>query len=226
MKRVQILIIAALFITFASCSKDDDKNGDTILTAPEAGYIPFYPGNYWVYEQYRIDTLGNETLLNHYDSIVITGTTVIDGKSYYVFEGTWMSGSLAMDTLNMLRDSSGYYLSPSGNVNFTDQNFTDTLHTYTVVNNHTGDTLFQAWYKMESQPQMITVPSGEFEALNYLGTIYTHNPNQGVQEIRYTDRYFTKNVGMIFDTYYYIGSPNRMERRLKHYYVNENSFTK
>lgn len=224
MKRVNFLIIAALILIITSCSKDENNSGTTSLVIPEAGYIPFYPGNYWVYEQYMIDTLGNETMLNHYDSIAITGTTMVNGIQYLVFEGTWMSGPEFVDTIYMLRDSSGYYVDPSGWIHFTDQNFTDTLNTYTGLNNHTGDTLYQSWYKMESQLQNINVPAGEFDALNYQGTIYTHNPNQGVQVIRYKDRFYSNNVGMVLDTYFYLGSPNRMERRLKHYFIDQRSF--
>lgn len=224
MKRVNFLMIVALMFAFFSCSEKDDDTGSTQLVTPEAGYIPFYPGNYWVYDQYKIDTLGNETLLNTYDSVFISGIEVVNGIQYFVFESTWMSGPDLTDTLYLLRDSAGYYVDPTGWIHFTDQNFTDTLETYSMVTPN-GDTLYDSWYKMLEEPQIISVPAGEFEALNYQGTIYTHVPSQGVPYTRYKDRYFTNDIGIVFDTYFYLGSPLRMERRLKHYYIDQQSFT-
>ena len=222
MKRVKILGIAVLILTLASCNKNDDNNSDNTQLVPwDAGYIPFYPGNYWVYEQYKIDTLGNETLLNTYDSVVITGTTNINGIPYLVFEGIWMSGPDLVDTVYMLRDSLGYYVDPSGWIYFSDENFTDTLASSTLIIN--GDTLYESWYKMESEPQIVSVPAGTFDVLNYRGTIHTINPNPHVADIRYKDKLYSKNVGQVLDTYFYLGSPDRFERRLKHYFVDQRS---
>lgn len=223
MKRVHVLILTVLISINFSCSKNDDNSGNTALTNLDAGYIPFYPGNYWVYEHYKIDTLGNETLLNHYDSIAITDTEIMNGIQYLVFEGTWMSNPFLMDSLNMLRDSAGYYVNPSGIIHFTDQNFTDTLYSYTGVNNNTGEIIYESWYKMKSQPQTVNVPAGEFEALNYQGTIFTPNPNPGINEYRFKDRLFAKNAGMVLDTYFYLGSSDKMERRLKRYFIDKRS---
>ncbi len=223
MKRVNVFIITVLILILASCSKNENNNSNTSLVIPDAGYIPFYPGNYWVYEHYKIDSLGNETFLETYDSVAITGTEMVNGIPYLVFEGTWMSGLELMDTVYLLRDSLGYYVDPSGWIHCTDQNFTDTLETFAMVVSN-NDTLYEVWYKMLSEPQIISVPAGEFEALNYQGTIYTHNPNQGVPDIRYKDRYYSNNVGLVLDTYFYLGSPYKMERRLKHYYVDKGSF--
>lgn len=223
MKRVNFLMIAALILVFFSCSENDDDMGSTQLVALDAGYIPFYPGNYWVYEQYRIDTLGNETILDTYDSVFISRIEVVNGIQYFVFEGTWMSSPDSIDNLFALRDSAGYFVDPSGTIYFTDQNFTDTLETFTFVISN-GDTLYESWYKMESEPQTISVPAGEFEALNYHGTIHTIYPNPQVPAIRYKDKLYSKNVGLVLDNYFYLGSPNRFERRLKHYYIDQQSF--
>jgi len=222
MKRVNFLIFTVLMFTLFSCSKDENNNGNTNLTPWEAGYIPLYPGNYWVYEHYKIDTLGNETFSDNYDSVVITGIEIIGGVQYFVFEGTWMSSPDPMDTLFALRDSAGYFVDPSGTIYFTDQNFTDTLETFTFVISN-GDTLYESCYKMESEPQVVTVPAGTFETLNYNGTIRTIYPAPNVQKIRDKDQLYAKNVGQVLDTYFYLGSPNRFERRLKHYFVNQQS---
>ena len=215
-----LFVIAAATLVLFSCDRTDD-NPSSPSVSWGAGYIPVYPGNYWIYEHYRIDTLGNEILQNDYDSIVVTGTTLQGGKSYIVFEGNWMSGSSGLDTVLMLRDSSGYYVDPGGRIHFSYVNFDDTLHTYLGLNNNTGDTLYDSWYKMEQEPQWVVVPAGTYEALSCRGTILTYHPNFGVPPLRYTDEMYSKNVGMVLDTYYYLGSPVRFERRLKRYQVSD-----
>lgn len=40
-------------------------------------YTPLSIGNYWVYETFKVDTNGNEELLNNYDSLVINRDTII-----------------------------------------------------------------------------------------------------------------------------------------------------
>ena len=219
MKKVQILLLAGLVISLLSCSKNDDgTNSDTHFVQLEAGYIPFYPGNYWVYEHYQIDTLGNETLLTTYDSVIITGITTVNTSPYLTFEGTWPSN----DTVLLLADSVGYFVDPTGYIHFATDNFTDTLGTFDLIAN--GDTLFESWYKMQSDVQTITVPAGTFETLNYRGTIRTHNPPSYIPEIRYKDQQYANNVGMVLDTYYYLNSPMRFERRLKRYFIDDRSW--
>lgn len=223
MKRVLLLITLASAIVFASCSKKDNGSDNIEIVDPDYGYIPFYPGNYWVYEQFSIDTLGNETLLNEYDSVVITGTATVNSKSYIVFEGTFLSGPNEVDTILLLRDSSGYYVDPSGNIHMANNNFTDTLSFYTFTNNNTGDTLYQSWYTLEKEPSEISVGAGVFPTINFRGSILTFNPNPGVDDIRYKNRLYSHNVGLVLDTYFFLGSPKRFERRLARYHVDKNS---
>lgn len=225
MKRVLLLFAVATFLVLASCSKNDNESGGSQPTDPDYGYIPFYPGNYWIYEHFKIDSLGNETLQDVYDSVVITGTTTINSLSYYVFQGTFMSGVNDLDTVMILRDSAGYYVDPSGNIHMADNNFTDTLSYTAFTNNNTGDTLYQSWYKMEEEPGQATVEAGVFETVNYMGTILTHNPAPGVDSIRYKDQLYSRNSGQVLDTYFYLGAPLLFERRLIKYYVDENSVT-
>lgn len=222
MKKVKLFVVAAAILTLFSCDKNSDD--PSMSSGPwGAGYIPVYPGNYWIYGHYHIDTLGNETLSNVYDSVVITGTASVGGHSYIVFMGTWMSGIDVVDTVMMIRDSLGYYVDPLGKIHFSYINFSDTLHTLVSLNNHTGDTLCELSYKMEKDPKWVTVPAGTFESLNYLGTVYTNDPNPNVPVYRYMDELYSKGTGLVLKTYYYLGSPLRFERRLVRYHVSDQS---
>ena len=222
MKKGLIFVVAAATLTLLSCNRNDD-NTPSPPGPWGAGYIPVYPGNYWIYEHYRIDTLGNETLQNDYDSIVVTGKATVNGNSFIVFEGTWNSGPNALDTVLMLRDSSGYYVDPDGRIHFSYVNFSDTLNSIVSINKHTGDTLYELSYKMDKEPAWVTVPAGTFETLNCVGTVYTHIPNPGVPSLRYMDEMYAQGTGVVLRTYYYLGSPVRFERRLARYYVSDQS---
>jgi hypothetical protein len=223
MRKVMIFVVAAATLTLDSCNRNDETT--PAPTAPwGAGYLPAYPGNYWVYGHYKIDTTGNEVLLNAYDSLAVTGKTWIAGKEYIVFEGTWMSGPEFMDTVMLLRDSAGCYVDPQGAIHFSYMNFDDTLFMDYGIFNAAGDTLYARWYMMDSDPQWVTVDAGTFEALNYKGTVYTYNPNPGVPVEREEKKMFSQNVGIVLSTYYYLGSPNRHERRLQRYHVGEKGY--
>jgi hypothetical protein len=170
-----------------------------------------------VYDHYKIDGEGNETLLDYYDSIAITGTVVENGKSFLVFEGTWANMGMK------LRDSSGYYVNPAGNIHMSEGHFDDTLSINTFQNNNTGDTLYQSWYQLLEDPSSVVVNAGEFETVNFRGTILTFNPNQGVDLIRYKDQLYSRNTGLVLDTYYFLGSPDKYERRLARFFVDQRS---
>lgn len=217
MKRLLFLLSIPAIVVFISCSKNDMNSENTQLKELDFGYIPLYPGNYWIYDHYKIDKAGNETLLDSYDSIAITGTALENGKPYLVFEGTWANMEMK------LRDSSGYYVNPAGNIHMSDDHFMDTLSFYTFRNNHTGDTIYQSWYQLLEDPGSVVVDAGAFETVNFRGTILTFNPNQGVDSIRYKNQLYSRNTGLVLDTYYFLGSTEKFERRLVRFFVDKRS---
>ena len=111
-------------------------------------------------------------------------------------------------------------MDPDGEIHFSYMNIKDTLLTFFWMNNNTGDTMNILWRKMETQPAWITLEAGSFGVVNFHGTVYTCDPNPGVSLLRYMDKLYSKGVGMVFDTYYFVGSPFRFERRLHHYHVS------
>lgn len=73
---------------------------------------------------------------------------------------------------------------------------------------------------MEKINNQVDVPVGEFEALNYKGTVITYNPSLNVKNPRYLNNYFADNVGKILETYFYLNSPIISEKRLIRYKIN------
>jgi hypothetical protein len=178
-------------------------------------YMPMKAGNYWVYNHYRIDTSGNATDEGITDSIVITDDTLINGKRYFVFEGTNNYNGMGWGLIDCLRDSSGYIVNAQGIIKFSATNFTDTLYTRTMV--YQGDTLYTLSFRMEKPDTTITVPAGVFGVLNYRGTLKTPWSKPLIPNPRFVNHYYADNVGKVLETYFFLNSPNYYEMRLIRY---------
>lgn len=201
---------------FASCEKENSN--PPIDPVVEANYFPLEIGNYWIYDHYDIDSLGNETKRNRTDSVILSRDTIINGNQYFVLEGTnYPYDGGRWGIVDVLRDSSGYIVSANGKIKFSVDNFTDTLASKFEISGQ--DTLFVLTYQMEEITNQVVVPAGEFEALNYKGTVITTNPNQGVKNPRYLNNYFADNVGKVLQTYFFLSSPIISEKRLVRYKI-------
>jgi hypothetical protein len=49
----KLLALVMAITSLLSCNKEDDKEIKT-------DYLPLRIGNYWIYQEYNIDTMGNE----------------------------------------------------------------------------------------------------------------------------------------------------------------------
>lgn len=83
MKHLTFVLIVLL--SFVSCRKDPK-----IIQPdpPIVGFdIPNTPGSWWKYDWYRIDSLGNETLLEEKDCLYVVQDTIINGNTYIHMQG-------------------------------------------------------------------------------------------------------------------------------------------
>lgn len=207
MKRVHFFVLMGLLL-FASCN--DKEDDDQIPNSPPlADYTPLEIGNYWVYEWVRVDSMGNETPMgNLRDSIYISKDTIINGETYFKFEGKLMGYSgykeYKRDSLDCLINREGDILFSS--VNFTDILRIDTIATVTVVH-----------FQMNHADSTISVPYGIFSTLDYEGTYYPLLPSYPYG-ILYGHNFYAENIGLIKSTTFYYSSPyNTLEQRLVDY---------
>ncbi len=213
----RLFYVAMVITLITSC--ENDQTEESITPVETSSYMPLEVGNYWVYTYYKIDTLGNETDQNKTDSVVITKDTLINGNQYYVIEGTDYYGSVReWDVIDILRDSSGYIVNEEGKIRFSEDNFTDTL--YTIVKVYDNDTIYTITCKMEEYATSVSVPAGEFEVLNYQGTVTTPEEIPGVAYPRYVNKLYSKDVGIVFKNYILIYSNAwYIEKRLLRYNI-------
>ena len=213
----KLFFFAILLAIFSACQKDDDSNQNDTTLKPD--YFPMAIGNYWVYENVTIDSLG-VTLSDKIDSVIITKDTLIDNETFYIFEQTrtLSNGTILTGHKQFYRDSSGYIIDSSGAIFFSDENFTNTLQIEEFITG--SDTVYITTYKMEYVNEIVSVPAGDFEVLNFKGTVWVPDPNQGVPNPRYINDYFAPNVGKIFENTFFLSSNNyKIERRLLRYNV-------
>ncbi|MBK7854290.1 MAG: hypothetical protein IPJ79_04740 [Bacteroidetes bacterium] len=212
------LIIVATALTFilASCKKDNNNEPTTQLQTPSADYFKLAVGNYWVYERWKIDANGVPSNLGTLDSAYVNGDTVMNGNTYYDYRY-----SLALNSPNWIRDSSGILINSIGEVLATNQLSTGVFKvSYITIN---LDTVADVDHFMTPTQVSITVPAGSFQCIQYNGE-HTFRPpfdltlNSGANPKTMQEEY-TDGIGKIRYCYYYASMPDRFENRLLRYNV-------
>lgn len=195
MNKLIAFAIAAIFLF--GCGKDEETNPTT------DNYFPLTTGSYWVYANYKIDSNGVETSLNHSDTIIITGDSIVGNKTFKVFLNT------TTKTTALYRDSSGSIVNQHG------QNILPSALNNSVLFIDTFDVKGQILYigKFSNQANLssITVPAGTFQSRN---TKSEFNLNYYDQNGLLTDTamitdftYYANNVGKIQNSYSFYSIP-------------------
>jgi len=209
----KLFYLGLMLTLVVSCKEKEDQT--PVDPSVVSDYMPMKTGNYWVYAHYDIDSAGNVTSTGRTDSVTITRDSMINGKQYFVFEGTNYPYNANWGIVDILRDSSGYLVNGNGIIRFSENNFTDILSSKTEVIGN--DTLYTLNYKMERPSGTITVPAGVFGALNCKGTVTTTQNIPGIPNPRYLNTYYADNIGKIVETYFFLFHPVISEKRLVRY---------
>ena len=206
-----IIPLAGILIT--SCNKDNDTAPGT-PAATYSNYSALAVGNYWIYENFRVDSSGNATSTNTFDSCYVEKDTVISGRTFYkVFRPT------ILEDFIYLSDSLHYIIRPGNYIVFSSEDFTTVFSSrYTFGSN--GDTLYFTEWKMTDSPVNTTVPAGTFLTLNSKETYYMSPMMSMSGAIRYINHRYAAGVGLISETLpFFASDPMYTERRLVRYYV-------
>lgn len=189
MKNLLFLSLSILTLIY-SCKKDPEYKPGA------SDYFNLKVGNYWVYEQFTLDTNGVYTSRNILDSNYVEKDTLINGKLYYKY----MSDNLEKFqnyTPRFFRDSAAYMVDQTGRIVFSIVQNSDTLDRIYNVVPYSSDTIAFIFSKMTDIGQSITVPAGTFETRNYQST-YIMWPKFSVGgKIRHLDNRYAAEVGLI-----------------------------
>lgn len=212
MKKIYPILVLAL-LSLGACKKDKEEenvNGNAILNASE--YQPLKTGYYWLYNLYRIEPNGAETLLG-IDSSFIEKDTLISGKTYYKWVSPPEYGPIALPNL-WVRDSLDYIVNRTGGKIFSVSNYKDTLSNYRL-----GDTISMGFFTMADKNKTITVPAGSFTTIARVGKHTLFAPYDGFGKTRESITRFAPKIGLIMDRYFELNSADIFERRLVRYKV-------
>jgi hypothetical protein len=208
MRKSFFVIIAAIGVFAISCKKNTEEPAAPVT---KADYFQLKVGNYWIYQDFRIDTSGVETLKPELDSAYIEKDTMINGYTYFKLHEK--SYGLAPMTI-FLRDSSGYLVNSYGFIYASDFNFTDTLY----VNNTKPD-WFMGYVTMVGKDSLVTVPAGTFQSITTSQKVIPTPPNTANHPIRYSYEIFGKGVGKMKSHAFLWSGGMSYEARLLRYKV-------
>lgn len=219
-KRTFIWILLLMTIVISSCKKED-KNEP--ITPPISTVYPNYSqlkvGNYWIYQQVELDSMGNETPKNIFDSCYVEKDTIINTYTYYKVFSPEVSGS----SYKYLRDSLHYIVEAfSGRIMFSSQDFTTIFYSLCLQTaDSNSDTIAVLTAKMDDKDMSITTPAGTFITSNMKEKISFNPRFQPSYQIRYRNNRYAKNIGLVVETLPIWSSQLfTTERRLVRYHLN------
>lgn len=224
MKKQFILCFVAttLLFCFNSCKTENEPSSETSPV-----YLPMAVGNYWIYQHFIVDSLGNELSLNQFDSVVIMKDTLINNKLYYEFRSSQYDPYFQQ----FLRDSLGYVINNVGKKFFSTSNSKDILYEIedSLQFNSKYCLIYKLETKMESDHALIKTDAGEFNTLNARGflTCFYYDNSGKLTDTIITDQntYYAQNVGIVVHAYHYYTDmkeyKRKFEKRLIRYKIKE-----
>ena len=112
-----------------SCKKEND----TMEKKYYSSFLPHQKGNYWIYENYRLNHDGTEEKLNSTDSVYVGKDTVINNKKYFTL---YANGRIIPEKI--WRDSAHFMVDHHGKIQFSLRDRDTTLYKanhYNSINN-------------------------------------------------------------------------------------------
>lgn len=213
-----LILITGVLICFYSCQKEEKPEETKYLISE---YLPLSVGNYWIYQIRNFDISGKEYQTSTFDSTIISKDTIINGKKYFRYDYFEYNSINAypIDTI-YCRDSLKNLITSTGQILFSENNFTDTLLRKTQILE--GDTIYTMTCKMEKINEEFSVPIGIYNnLLNLKGTVICSPEYTSIENPRYTNKYYAKEIGVIFQSQIYIGSGGFREKKLIRYNINK-----
>lgn len=216
-------------VLFFSCKKNK-KNEDCNTISSNSNYLPLKDGNYWVYSQNTIDTLGNVvSIAQKNDTIKVIKDTTIAGIVYKKINITNNNAPFSFPKF-MRKTKSGVVFpvlnsntnSFQGEENIYFSSIKDTLISIECINTSWAPNCEYERGKISiNNIETITVGAGSFNVTNNPEVIIKNNgmwPFWGIK--RTNDYQFSNNIGLIRSETFFISSTNYIVSELTSYHLN------
>lgn len=127
--------------------------------------------------------------------------------------------------MDLLRDSSGIVINQKGVPLFQPGNSSDTLSMEAILVPNTADTNYTIYVQMQPTPTQVTMPVGTFNVINSnrVFTTYRISSPKGLNP-RDMPNLYSKDIGLVFTTYFYASSLVTNERRLTRYNIGSRNW--
>jgi len=222
MRHLSLCLVAIATLTIFSCKKDKDtlppQKDPPGTDSVYADYMHLKPGNYWIYEQYQVDTDGTATATHIFDSIYAGPEIIHEGQSYHTRMVPDGSSGLGGYQTELFRDSLHYILGTGGAIFASYEDFSSVFRQQYLI--MYGDSIALMSIRMTDRNKIITVPAGTFPTI-VRGLIWTMCPGHtqyGAERREATC--ISKATGIISETIStYFGNNIQLERRLVRYHV-------
>lgn len=190
--------VLLLFTLLTSCSDEEVQVNEDVLS-----YVKLEIGNYWVYDWYEVDSL-SEQLIHESDTVVVLGDTIISGKKYFVKR----PHKYAARNLILFDSANVVYSYPDKRIVFT----IDNSQTETIEIGPKDGLIALGTYQLKEE-EIISVPAGSFECLNWQGVFVSYEDDYEHGN-RFNNNYYSRNVGLVKIKTQFYRSPNDLEARL------------
>jgi hypothetical protein len=217
MQKNALAAAAAFLVLYTSSCKDDKQPDPTPDPIQYDDYARLKTGNYWIYQLYDVDSLGNGPALNQFDSTYVSKDTQMNGHTYHFLASTTL-----FTNNSWLRDSLHYLVDEYGKICFSSEDFTTAFVSVPLFfNQGTTDTTAWLTQKMAGKDNPFITPMGEFTTSDFQ-IIYDMYPNYNqVGTHRVVHKRYSKNIGIVSETIpFYISQVRYQEKRLIRYHVN------
>jgi len=218
-KKIALPLLAISFasLVISSCKDDDDDNNTTPTPIVYDNYSQLKVGNYWIYQQYEVDSLGNGNPTSVYDSCYVEKDTLINNKIYFKVYRP-QPASPQFDFV-YLRDSLHYTVDPGGRIVFSSLDFGTVFYDHYMFSG--PDTIYRLTEKMADYNLVVATPGGNFTTSNFKKNyqMFGNMAYYGVNRVMNTR--YAKNVGMVTETLlFFTTQTTYKERRLVSYHLN------
>lgn len=207
MRYLSFTLFSFAIMLMFGCSKEEL---DTGKMSEISDYSLLKVGNQWIYDTYSVDA-DNHAIYRLKDTIEIVGDTLINGKIFYIEQIGFYGGK---STHIIYEDQESILTYPDQDVLFT----LDQSLTFRHYSTRGDDTIAITNYQLLSGTKMIDVPAGQFESLEFKGTVQSFiGPTEAINRSCYT-----KGVGMTFKRCDFIsGNGSGIEQRLVEFHLQE-----
>jgi len=112
---MKYILLICVIVSFVGCRKAPPQvpEPEEEQPYPRTFLTGCTPGSYWLYENYAIDSAGQETLFGEVDTVFYAGDSVLNGHNFAVFKGTEFGVS---DFVKLMRDSADVAFDENGNI--------------------------------------------------------------------------------------------------------------